>query len=91
MNDLQARVGAWHEKTFPNASSSIVFDKLQEECEELRKAFYFESDDRIIEEMADVTLVLLALAQKLDHRLLEAVEVKFSINRERSFAGKPGT
>lgn len=73
---FQFEVGEWQAVTFPHSTVGTVLAHLKEEVGEL-------CDDPGPEEAADVLMLLMAVATKLDFSLIEAVREKFEINKQR--------
>lgn len=81
MNDLdvfQFEVGEWQAATFPQSTVETVLAHLAEEIREL-------TDEPGPEEAADVFMLLLAVANKLEFSLMDAVREKFAINLQRQW------
>lgn len=80
IDDWQDNVGAWGEKTFPDATEETIIAHLRDEVNnELHPGC---SD----EELADVALLLLNLAHKRGTRLVDAMRLKNNINQKRTWS-----
>lgn len=76
LDTFQIEVGKWQAQTFPDSTINTVLAHLAEEVDELRR-------DPNPEEAADVLMLLLAVATKLDFSLMDAAREKFEINKGR--------
>lgn len=77
----QRDVGQWHRRTFPVCSPARLATKLMEEAieadHELWRHGY--SDTRLIrDEIADVAIVLMAIADRCGFDLQQAIDDKFA-------------
>lgn len=75
----------WGDETFGKATSILTYAiRAQEELNELINAIEAdESDDAILAETADVTILLHRLAGSFDVQLSDVVNQKMAINRKR--------
>jgi len=76
--DIQSRIGAWHRQIFGATCNSIferVHMKLDEEYREFLRA---KQNGDIEEEMADMSICLFSLADRMGFDLMAAIEDKFS-------------
>jgi len=86
MNDLQKQITDWHKETFPAATDAEIIAKIKEELEELWEelaAYRPGNLDRVIDESADVVIVLSAFLGRIGVDLDSAVRDKMNINRRR--------
>lgn len=77
-------IQAWQRETFPDANLHDYHDKLIEELDELGRAIHFKAD--IAQEIADVAICLIGLAQALEIPLIPAITLKFHTNQGRNWA-----
>ncbi len=93
MKETQASITAWQDETFgPSPSPWLVVARALSEMEELEDLVNdrdgvndSHSDAEILEECADVVIVLMRLARDVRGDLLEAVDRKMAINRARKW------
>lgn len=87
MGETQRTVADWAQATFGAAGSNMrVASRANEEMAELLRALA--SDDahpKAAEEVADVVIVLLRLADRLDVDLMAEIDRKMTINRARQW------
>lgn len=81
---LQETVGTWGEQTFPKATLRSIVTHLEEEVGELKEAI--EAESNVMEEAADIYLMLLHIAHKMNSSLDESAKVKFAICKERKWS-----
>lgn len=100
---FQDMVTTWQDKTFPSATTRTRFDHLEDEFTELKRAIddiewgrANDCDDAFIArrrneigfELADMFLLMLAIAGGENIRVIHYIVRKFEINQERDW-GKP--
>ena len=85
---FQEQVGEWGERTFPHATLSSIFNHMAEEVAELLEAIRACDTDNIMEELADVQLMSIHIAHKLNRPLIDAVVNKFNECQTREW-GEP--
>jgi NTP pyrophosphatase (non-canonical NTP hydrolase) len=88
LDEYQAEIGAWGDKTFPNSTIGSVCSHLAEEVGEFLDA-YLHGDDGQEEEAADVLLLLLHYAHKTGVSLYDVAERKMEVNRARTWKTEP--
>jgi hypothetical protein len=81
LDRLQAEIGAWGDKTFPQSTANSVLKHFQKESGELLT-------DKNAVEAADCTMLIMHFAHKMRFSLLDAIRQKFEINKARTW-GKP--
>ena len=77
----QRDVGQWHRKTFPECVPSRLRAKLREETEEADSEFLaagYRNGARLRSEIADVAIVLMAIADRCGFDLQQAIDDKFA-------------
>lgn len=74
----------WHKTTLPNVTIKQIKRKLLEESAEVMCAV----GDDLPEEIADVAIVLIGLAGRLEIDMGAAIDKKMAINIERAKAGR---
>lgn len=81
LEDLQARVGAWHVETFGvTGMNSRMAAKLIEEAREVGQSVMRQEPPSCLgEELADCLIVLCAIAERNGIDLLAAAEAKFAV------------
>ena len=81
----QLSISEWAHQTFGDAGSHArVASRANEEMAELLRAITSEQRSEVImEEVADVVIVLFRLAERLGGNLLDSVESKMKKNRSR--------
>ncbi len=79
---LQEDVGTWADHTFPQSTNKSITAHLQEEIGEFL-------EDESPNEAADIVMLLMHHAHKNGYDLLEAVESKLLVNKNRTWATKP--
>jgi len=86
MNETQKTVSQWADETFGLASSNTrVAARANEEMAELLRALTTnDTDQKAVEEAADVVIVLYRLAERMGMDLHSEIDRKMSINRQRS-------
>lgn len=91
LNTFQAAVGHWHVQTFPEAKPSHIALKLAEETGEVCRAIV-ESNfpsrsgharESLADELADVLIVLAALASRCGISLAKATEARWAVIEAR--------
>jgi NTP pyrophosphatase (non-canonical NTP hydrolase) len=90
MGMMQRVVGLWARQTFPNQTDERIMKHIEEEVEELRFAALEPIDEaEIVDNIADVVLLLMTMAER--HRIdtFGAVADKHAINTQREFAFDP--
>lgn len=85
--DMQRIVGDWQDRTFPEATIYSASRHLRAEVVELIEAINIDGE-HIVEEIADVQLLLIAVANKAGVDIAGATAVKFAVNQARRW-GKP--
>lgn len=96
LDEFQKEVGEWGEVTFPKSYINSVIDHFDDESKELIGNFKDEEGNRFSfvsytnadEEAADCVLLLLHYCHKRDISLMQLMEDKMKVNRERKW-GKP--
>lgn len=79
-------IADWGRETFGDAKPRTLALRAREELDELIQAIEAkDSDDDIVIEAADVTILLHRLAGTLGTELAEAVNTKMEINRKREW------
>ncbi len=78
-------VEAWHKETFPSVTMADCLDKLKEEVSELEDSIGLPNWP---EELADVALVVFALAGRYGVDLEKEMRVKFAVNKQRGIEGR---
>lgn len=78
-------IGDWHKDTFPSATLADCVEKLKEEAQELEDAIGTPTWE---EELADVALVVFAIADRYGVDLQHEMERKFEINKQRGIDGR---
>lgn len=76
----QRDVGTWHRRTFPSCSAARLRAKFREETREADEAFGdvgFTDDHHLRDELADVAIVLMAIADRCGFDLQSAIDAKF--------------
>ena len=100
--ETQKSIGDWQSKTFPNVSlySSVV--RMLQEAHELVGLFWIDRDHalqhpqmpptaKIANEIADVYITLVGVAEKAGINIEQAVNDKMKVNRQRKWKiGKDG-
>ena len=83
----QITISAWAEATFgPVSSNASVAARANEEMAELLRCLTVnDSHEKAPEEIADVTIVLFRLADRLGVDLLDEVDRKMATNRARDW------
>ena len=79
---IEREIIAWHRATFPDVSVMDIQEKLYEEIMELQSPTSF---DNLIEEIADVCIVAIALLDREGKTLSGAIKDKMAINRTRKW------
>lgn len=87
---LQAEIGIWQKKTFPNATPRSIFAHIKKEMKELGREIRKRklSVCEIKAESSDILMLLFGLAENLDFRLLHECRKKLVVNKKRKW-GKP--
>lgn len=84
LDAMQEQIGAWGDRTFPNATIGSIISHLREEVDELAIACDRALDRaRIGPEAADVVMLVIQLAHRNGFSLAEEVERKFAVNQQR--------
>ena len=85
--ESQESVSAWAELTFgPAGSNARVASRANEEMAELIRALTIEEKHpKAAEECADIVIVLFRLAERLGVDLLDEVDKKMALNRQREW------
>lgn len=84
MTFIQKAIGSWAQETFGKARNpKVIFTHLKREIQELEEALEEGRISDIIQESADVAILLFNFADSKDFDLLEAVEAKHRINVRR--------
>jgi len=78
-------VESWHKDTFPTATLADCVEKLKEEVQEIEDAI---GTPTWPEELADVALVVFAIAGRYDVDLEKEMRVKFAVNKQRAIEGR---
>ena len=87
MHQLAHEIEAWHRRTFPVVSNEIIADKLHEEVRELQGCI--EAGTPLNEEIADVLIVLVALARRNGVDPVFEAKEKMETNRQRVYRMEP--
>jgi NTP pyrophosphatase (non-canonical NTP hydrolase) len=77
---IERDIIAWHSATFPDVTVMDIQEKLYEEIMELNSPTSFAN---LIEEIADVCVVAIALLDREGKTLSGAIKDKMAINRTR--------
>jgi NTP pyrophosphatase (non-canonical NTP hydrolase) len=85
---FQHEVGAWAERTFPQATPQSIVAHLRREVEELAASTHLGPPEEEEREAGDCLLLLLHLAHKRGYRLLLAAHDKHAANQARTW-GEP--
>lgn len=85
----QQDCGRWSEKTFPKSTPESIASHLLEEVDEIFIAVKESDNVQTAFEIADVMLLLIHLAHKLDIDLGLAVIDKFQKNKNRQWETEP--
>lgn len=94
MTDIEQGIIAWHKETFPNATLDAKIDKLKEEVAELNGELFFAEDlQSVLEEVADVFIVAVAIAASRDHfeenvSMSRVIADKMEVNRRRTWGNE---
>lgn len=95
LDELQADIGDWARKTFPQATDTGTAMHLQREVSELLALCHVADFgpigadiNMIAEESADCLILLLNLANRIGFSLADAVTQKMQVNRARQW-GQP--
>lgn len=86
---VQAVIGLWSRRTFPDNTPRGITNHFQEEAEELVKAVKSEPIQKVGEEIADVLMLTLVLADKLGIDAYAEVERKFAEIKDARFVMGP--
>ena len=78
MDALQARIGEWASKTYPNSTLDSKIAHLHREVEELR------TEDPL--EIADCVMILMHEAHRRGLSIADLIEKKFAICQKRKLA-----
>jgi NTP pyrophosphatase (non-canonical NTP hydrolase) len=81
---IHSEIIDWHKKTFPTSTSKSMKRKVLEGAAELMTADILEEG----EEMADVAIVLIAIAGRAGWDLQKEIDKKMAINIERAKTGR---
>lgn len=85
--ETSASIAGWADQTFGDAGSDarVVARANEEMAELLRAVTSGKPGAAIVEEAADVVIILCRLAARNDSDLWEAVELKMAVNRKREW------
>lgn len=83
---LIPEIQAWQRETFPDADVFDYISKLREEIMEMEAAMDGADFSNPVEELADIAICLIGLAQAMGIPLLPAIAAKFEINKGRTWA-----
>ena len=88
MHETQESISQWAMETFgPSGSDARVAARANEEMAEvLRKVTADVMGEAVVEECADVVIVLFRLASRNGYDLLDMIDKKMAINRQRVWA-----
>lgn len=89
---MQERIGGWARHTFPDQTNMRLANHLAEEAEGLREVCRQEvgyAPSRMAEEIADVIILALCLADRNGIRALDAVAEKMAENVKATYAYDP--
>lgn len=87
MKETQASIYQWAVTTFGKARDEFqIWRRAKAEFDELMRAIISRKPpEKIVEEIADVVIVLCQIAERLGLSLAEAIDRKMAINREREW------
>lgn len=87
MFECQASISSWAENTFgPSSSNARVAARANEEMSELlRDLTADDNNPHAIEEAADIVIVLMRLAGRMNRDLMAEVDRKMAVNRTRQW------
>ncbi len=87
MKETQASIYQWVRETFGEPRSNFqIFERAQEEFDEVNFALVNGSvPEIVVEEIADVVIVLSQIAERLGVDLADAIDRKMAINRAREW------
>jgi NTP pyrophosphatase (non-canonical NTP hydrolase) len=86
---FQKMVGKWHVETFPDLTVASHLMHMSKELHELTMACVVDQkQEAVMEEAADILLMILALAHRYDFSLVTEARKKFKINLERTWQAK---
>lgn len=94
LRTLQKIVGTWGDTTFPLSEPASIARHMAEEVSEIEDAILgvaLHSAEDVPDEAADLVLLLMHLAHKLDFDLWDAVERKFDTNQHRAWENQDAT
>tara|TARA_R100000808_G_C2112571_1_gene126212 strand:+ start:582 stop:881 length:300 start_codon:yes stop_codon:yes gene_type:complete len=84
MSETTNTIGRWAVETFGVPTLEVAESRAREEMDELQDAINLSVyPETIVEEAADVVIVLCHLAATMDRSLWDAVERKMKTNRQR--------
>lgn len=79
----------WARETFPSQTVKSVLDHLDEEQRELMEALKHDDLEGIADGIADMCILLYALAEVLDLNTHDAIDKKHGVNLERTWKLDP--
>ena len=84
---LQDEIRQWQMDTFGDDQTDMaVYEKLQDELQELGSSLYYMDHEELKFELADMGILLMGLASKYKIDFIGAVKEKLNINRKRIYA-----
>jgi phosphoribosyl-ATP pyrophosphohydrolase len=89
IEDIEKEVIEWHRATFPNATEKAILDKFDEEVIELVNSLM--GHGNMVEELADICIVAIALLNRLDTSLAECIRMKMNVNILRKWGPEDET
>ena len=82
---LQKQITDWAHKQFGDVPDDVLYDKLEEEWDELQEALANHDKEGIAEEASDIVHLLFQICERADYDLIKTVRLKFSINQKREW------
>jgi len=85
LSGFQRYVGEWNVKTFPDSTFKGHIHHIKKEVEELEEAYLSSNDYHVAQETADVFIMLLSLAHRLEFDLMDEAANKMRILLRRKW------
>ncbi len=88
MKESQATISTWANEVFgPAGSDARVAARANEEMAELLRLVTTDNPppEKLVEEAADVVIILFRFAERLGEDLLQAIDGKMALNRSREW------
>jgi len=83
---IQREIATWARETFPNAALIDVYDKFEDELDELYEAVWAQDDPVMVgRELADVAILLYQIANRYCIDLDGEIASKLAVNRARTW------